>query len=307
MTASPPRAAADEHRPTAELASRCPLCSGTRHTDLDSFPYAEIWDRLYRDWGVRFSDDVIDENTPAAQTNLVRCDRCGLEFFSPLRPGTERYYQELMRGIPYARSRWEFEFVASRLVAGDSVLDLGCGAGHFLQRVERHAGRTVGVDLNPDVTAELTGTGVEIHNKPFEDFAAAESRSFDLVSAFQVAEHIADVSTLLEPAAACLRPSGRLFLSVPNPRRWGTQRLEPLDCPPHHVSRWQPPQLLWLAHQFDLRLRNIYFEPPFFGITVIREHLYSRRLPRVAFETKWYGRWGLVGHSLLGEFERASA
>ncbi len=40
---------------------------------------------------------------------------------------------------------------------------------------------------------------------------------------------------------------------------------------------------------------------------MIRNHLYSRRLPRMAFETKWYGRWGLVGHSLLGEFERASA
>ncbi len=307
MTVLPATPVADEHRRPPGLACRCPLCAGTQHTDVDVFAYAEIWDRLHRDWGVRFSDEVVLENTPARHTHLVRCNGCGLQFFSPLHPGTERFYQELMRGIPYAPSRWEFEFVASRIVGGESVLDLGCGAGHFLQHVEPRAGRTVGVDLNPDVSARPAGSSVEIHNKPFEDFAAGEGGSFDVVSAFQVAEHIADVGALLRPAVACLRPSGRLFISVPNPRRRGAQRLEPLDCPPHHVSRWEPHQLVRLARQFDLRLRNVYFEPPFRGRAMIRNHLYSRRLPRMAFETKWYGRWGLVGHSLLGEFERASA
>jgi SAM-dependent methyltransferase len=318
-TRSAQRAADGRAEPAAP--DRCPLCAYADYTQIDSFRYEEIWDRLHRDWGARFSWDVVAENTPTSRTCLVGCNECGLRFFAPLHPGTERFYQQLMRAIPYVSNRWEFDRVAAKISAGQSVLDLGCGDGLFLEKVESRAGRVVGVDLNPDVGSRWTGSRIEIHSMRFQAFAEAEPGAFDVVCAFHVAEHMPDVSALLDPAAACLRPSGRLFISVPNARRRGAKRLEPLDCPPHHVSRWRLEQLHRLGVEFGLHLHNVYFEPPFFGppssaarqsgersgvrrraVALLRDHVYARRLGRRPFESMWYGRWGVVGHGMLGEF-----
>ena len=320
MTARSAQPAADG-RAGSVAPDRCPLCACADYTQIDSFRYEEIWDRLYRDWGVGFTSDVVAENTPASRTRLVGCNECGLRFFAPLHPGTERFYQQLMRVIPYVDNRWEFDRVAAEIPAGQSVLDFGCGDGLFLEKVQSRAGRVVGVDLNPDVGSRPTGSRIEIHNMPFHAFAEAEPGAFDVVCAFHVAEHMPDVSALLDPARACLRPSGRLFISVPNARRRGAKRLEPLDCPPHHVSRWRQEQLHRLGAEFGLHLHDIYFEPPFFGppssaarhpgeragvrrraVALLRDHVYARRLGRRPFESAWYGRWGMVGHGMLGEF-----
>lgn len=302
---------------------RCPLCRARDHVAVDRVAYRDVWKQLTEDFDTHFSAEVIARNTPAPEALLMQCLGCGLRFFVPVHPGDADFYKQLMRDVPYLHHRWDFQVVAGAITSGQRVLDLGCGTGIFLRKVTPVAGETVGVDINPDVQARAEPGGVTIYHQSFQAFAASHPRAFDVVCSFQVVEHMDNVAALIGPAAMCLRPDGRLFLSVPNRHRRRSTGLEPLDCPPHHVSQWGPDQLEALAPRFGLRLRRLYFEPPFYGppsweapaagidragmrnrlALLLRDHIYARPSLRKVLEGAWYGRRGVVGHGLLGEFQ----
>lgn len=312
--------------PTQDSAT-CPLCRSTRHTQLERYSYEEIWRLLRRQLNAEFSADVVANNTPAADAQLLLCGHCGLQFFNPTQAADEGFYKELMRATPYLEHRWEFGVVADLVEPGQRVVDFGCGDGGFLRSVGSRAGALVGVDLNPDVGLELPGAEIAIHTVSFSDFALSNEGAFDVVCAFQVIEHLEDVAELILPASRCLDATGRLFVSVPNVARVGASGLEPLDLPPHHVSRWGTRQLEMLAEVHGLHLRRLYFSPPLWGppswevraaipqqpalrrvaTKLMRDRVLPRRALRRLLESPWYGRHGIVGHGLLGEFVLASA
>lgn len=59
-----------------------------------------------------------------------------------------------------------------------------------------------------------------------------------------------------------LAPGGRLYVSAPHRNRTFRDGLEPLDHPPHHVSRWSPHEFQQLADRFRLTLSGVAIEPP---------------------------------------------
>ena len=52
-----------------------------------------------------------------------------------------------------------------------------------------------------------------------------------------------------------------VVLSVPNARRTWRGQMEPLEFPPHHVTRWTEDSLAALARQTGLVLEDSAFEP----------------------------------------------
>jgi hypothetical protein len=71
------------------------------------------------------------------------------------------------------------------------------------------------------------------------DARLSQSR-FDVITMFQVLEHVAGYSDVLDLCRAALRPGGRIFISVPEGERlreWEDATGLP-DMPPFHVSQW---------------------------------------------------------------------
>jgi SAM-dependent methyltransferase len=203
----------------------------------------------------------------------VRCTACGLEYFTPLNPGDADFYASLSTDEGYydVDEKWEFQLVAGLLAPGDDVLDVGCGDGVFLRTLagtsaasgegpgppavpEPRPGRTVGLDLNPWAIQQLRSVGIEAHCASIGDFAVAHAGEFDVVVMFQVVEHLAEVVPHVRASAACVRPGGRLVVSVPNRDRFRLSPHDPWDFPPHHVSRWGPDQLVALGRVARLDL-----------------------------------------------------
>jgi SAM-dependent methyltransferase len=103
---------------------------------------------------------------------------------------------------------------------GAGVLDVGCGVGRLLQRLQRRGCRVYGIDIlrrdlltarrhlvgSPPASL-LLGDGGRI------PFAGA---TFDFVTCTETLEHSADDTLMLRELARVLKPGGRLALSVPD-------------------------------------------------------------------------------------------
>ena len=94
------------------------------------------------------------------------------------------------------------------------VLDVGCAAGTFLQRLRtRYGARVAGVDFK-DLSAHPSLAGVEFHCGLFYEQPLAHGR-FDLVTMWHFLEHDYDPLRTLATAREVLKPDGRLVIEVP--------------------------------------------------------------------------------------------
>ena len=101
---------------------------------------------------------------------------------------------------------------------GDTVLDLGCGYGEFLNHLR--CGRRIGVDVNPDGT-EALAEGVEFHCGSVLDLEFLSDACVDVVFTSNVMEHLDDkaqVDQMLRGAFRVLRPGGQFIAMGPNLR-----------------------------------------------------------------------------------------
>jgi SAM-dependent methyltransferase len=317
--------------PSVATVTACPLCGESEGHVVHDFAFGDIWDRLAGDWSAEFDPEVVESHTPRATTSLVECASCALQYFSPSVPGSADFYEQLTRSAYYEGSRWEFGVVAGLVAPGEGVVDVGCGRGAFLELVVPHAGRAVGVDHNPSAIEHLRSIGIEAHALDFADFAASEPEAFDVVCGFQILEHLPSVDALIRPALACLRPGGRIFVSVPHRERYVRGELEPFDCPPHHISRWHPEQFARLAERHGLTLETVRYEQPDLDTVRLahRRRFEERWAPRIgsraagtgakavgrlkvggrrhrrAVERSSYSRDGLYAHTMLAELRLA--
>lgn len=102
------------------------------------------------------------------------------------------------------------------------VLDVGCAAGYFL-RVMRDEGHDVrGVELSAEIASHaIEHLGAENVHVGFLgdlglDRKGFETGSFDLVTLWDVVEHVPDPQELLRQVRALLKPTGALILETQN-------------------------------------------------------------------------------------------
>jgi SAM-dependent methyltransferase len=154
-------------------------------------------------------------------TVLWRCPACGLyQYGAPPPPGAyEEGYHE-----GYLRHRKRKVLTASirlnriaALLAVDTpwVLDVGCSVGATLEAAVRRGWRAVGVDVSEKAIAvcrERGLHGVQIHGPelPFPD------ETFDVVTAWHVIEHVADVRESLTEWRRVLGRDGLLAIETPD-------------------------------------------------------------------------------------------
>lgn len=109
-------------------------------------------------------------------------------------------------------------FSLGRLDAGETVLDLGCGAGTDLliaAQMVGPGGHAIGVDMTPSMlevareSAERLGLAVELHESLIESLPV-ESASVDVVVSNGVIDLVPDKDAVFDEIDRVLRPGGRL-------------------------------------------------------------------------------------------------
>jgi 2-polyprenyl-6-hydroxyphenyl methylase / 3-demethylubiquinone-9 3-methyltransferase len=139
--------------------------------------------------------------------------------------------------------RFKLEAPAGAPLAGVELLDIGCGAGLFTEPLARLGAEVIGVDPSPasiDVArrhADETGAKVAYRVATVEALAA-EERRFDVVSAMEVIEHVADPKAFVAAAASLVKPGG-LFLASTLNRTLKSFALAIIGA--EYVLRWLEP------------------------------------------------------------------
>ena len=113
-------------------------------------------------------------------------------------------------------SRYAF---AARWAPGARVLDLGCGAGYGTAELAGRAHSAMGIDLAHEAVnhassayplPNISFVPASVTAVPFRD------GSFDLITAFEVIEHLDDWRALLSEGRRLLRRNGEFLVSTPN-------------------------------------------------------------------------------------------
>jgi 2-polyprenyl-3-methyl-5-hydroxy-6-metoxy-1,4-benzoquinol methylase len=142
-----------------------------------------------------------------AETFIVwRCAKCGsLHVKEPI--DADRYY----RDYPVKRQRYDFFFRAllrkrlgilkrAGLESGKTLLDYGCGSGHFVRYAREHGVRAEGYDP---------------YSQEFGDPSVLDRR-YDFVTAQDVLEHVDDPCALVDDLKNYVAPAGRIAIGTPN-------------------------------------------------------------------------------------------
>lgn len=129
-------------------------------------------------------------------------------------PGNNQYYEDDRGNLAAARSRRRW---IEQSVDSGRLLDVGCGFGHFLAVLDRDRWDARGIDLSPHVIGQARQRfDVRCEARSLVDMPAEWRGRYDVVTMWDVIEHLPDPAAALRTAASLLRPGGRLFLGTPD-------------------------------------------------------------------------------------------
>ncbi|MFO0735185.1 MAG: class I SAM-dependent methyltransferase [Labilithrix sp.] len=119
------------------------------------------------------------------------------------------------------RERWADEVLSSlgpRPLG--RMLNVGAGEGDYDPTLAKFASHLESCDVNEDDVAHARAMNAKVPNLSYSvqngEELAFESASFDVVTCFEVIEHVGDAQKLMSELARVLKPGGKLVLSCPS-------------------------------------------------------------------------------------------
>lgn len=194
---------------------------------------------------------------------LVRCPSCTLVFQDP-HPGddalAETYYHdeawtaEILTSLRDAMAERAGTFQglldATGLRPPGRALDVGCSSGAWIARAQEAGWTASGVEIGAATAAAARDAGLDVHTGTLQSYAeTAEPGTFDLITFWDVLEHVHDPHADLTIAHRLLRPGGHVAAALPNVDGWYPRVTYALIG--RRTRHWEYPELPVHLHDFS--------------------------------------------------------
>ena len=197
---------------------------------------------------------------------LYECVDTGYRFYYPFTVfGDGKFYEEIESNFKgyYIKNRWEHKTILPSIQTHETVLEIGCGSGHFLEMLRQKNVNAEGIELNEEAIKKATEKGLKVKYALLEQYAEERQEYYDVVCAYQVLEHITTIKQFVNDALKLLKPGGRLIIAVPNnnPYLFRYDKWHTLNLPPHHAGLWNKGAFEQLQKYFNMSAESITIEP----------------------------------------------
>ncbi|HEY6445198.1 MAG TPA: class I SAM-dependent methyltransferase [Acidobacteriaceae bacterium] len=230
--------------PAPPNAATCPICSATG---------AKVW--------LQAPDRFHGRRTVYT---LLRCPACSLVWLTdPPQPAdmgahyTDAYDRLISAaGEASPVQRWGFRKEAiSKYKDSGSLLDLGCSSGAFLAFMRGPSWNLFGIEMSAESAQQAhEKTGASVFNGKVLD-ARFSPGSFDVITCFDVLEHLYEPRGVMARIAEWLKPGGIFYVLVPNidsaEGRVFRSYWHGLEMP-RHLFHYSPASLTCLAESAGL-------------------------------------------------------
>jgi SAM-dependent methyltransferase len=172
---------------------------------------------------------------PENPSKLVECKDCGLVFFNPQpsanyltnfyssQKGYMACIEENLRSFEAEPKSWQDTanwilykiYQHMREEKGQRLLDVGSAYGFFLMFARKRGLDVLGLEVSTETSEYARQQGIDVRCASLAD-AELEGNSFDIVTMNNVLEHTLNPRAELEKASHILKPSGVIYIGVPN-------------------------------------------------------------------------------------------
>jgi SAM-dependent methyltransferase len=158
------------------------------------------------------------------------------------------------------KSKIQMERMFLEDLAPGKLLDVGCGDGIFLNRMQKLGWTVDGLDVDSKAIENAKSRyGLSVHQGDLSRVRFPDN-SFDAVTLSHVIEHVPNPLALLLEVRRIAKPGARLVLTTPNNSSFGHQKFQTawlgLD-PPRHLHIFSLPSLRQLGLLADLRILSV--------------------------------------------------
>lgn len=186
----------------------------------------------------------------------VRCE-CGVVYAASVAADLGDIYNDgyvvySKEDFEYRKKRFGFERVSIlESVCGDltnsRVLDMGCGTGFFMSALSDKCCNVYGVEYSEQRRQEAL-------SRDFYVWDTIPNVKFDIITAFDVLEHIPDPNTFMCSLDEHVRPGGFLFFYTPNFDSFSMRAMgkrSPMADGTEHVVLYNRESIKYLADKFN--------------------------------------------------------
>ena len=204
------------------------------------------------------------------QIPIVTCEKCDLTYASKQPKNLDDVYSQsdyLKKSIlsydknrKYRIKRFGLERIKilKKYKKSGKLLDFGCGTGWFLEGAKNYFD-TYGVEYSDTIREWLFDT---FSIKTFKTLKDIKKEKFDIITAFDVIEHVPNPLDLLNNLKKILKKDGIILIYTPNFNSLGFKYLgnyNNLLCPPNHLFYFNKASFDFLCKKINLRIIETQF------------------------------------------------
>ena len=215
----------------------CPSCSSDRFILLDSYKQENL--HLCKDCKL-----VFDTRIPDKETLVNHYKQYSRKDYNS--PVTITRYKELLEKFEKFRKH-------------NRILDLGCGVGYFLEVAKENNWEVYGTEYTIEAIEICKQKGIKMIEGDFPTSASGLSE-FDIVTSFEVIEHIGEPFTHIREAYKVLRKGGLFYLTTPNFNSLNSKILKNkwnVICFPEHLMYFNSSSLKRILNRNGFEVKEI--------------------------------------------------